>query len=324
MMTRRDTKALRVAHLSDTHVLSPVGVEVTQLLFDKRVTGYANLLLRRGRVYRREHLLAVLDAVVKARPDHLVVTGDVANLSLEHEFAEACALLRRMAPVELSVIPGNHDVYTPATFHARRFAHHFGMYQATDLPELAVELPAGHFPFVKVRGPAAIIGLSSAVPRPPFVASGRVGRPQLDALARVLSHPEVERRTAVVLVHHPPVDRRSRLQVLRDGLTDADALRQALLALPRGLVLHGHLHERRWRKLRTAAGHLDVIGAGAAAVDHPDRARRAGFNLYEIGADGRIMSVEAHVLSREGAVIEVAAIPPPTRRSPLARARGSR
>ena len=33
---------------------------------------------------------------------------------------------------------------------------------------------------------AAIIGLSSAVPRIPLVASGKLGKAQLDALARVL------------------------------------------------------------------------------------------------------------------------------------------
>ncbi len=298
-------EGVRIAHLSDLHVLSPLGVEVTRLLFDKRITGYANLLLRRGRVYRREYLVAVLDAVVESSPDHLVVTGDLANLSLEHEFEEACALLRRMAPIEVSVVPGNHDVYTPATFHARRFAHHFGMHQASDLPELAVELPAGHFPFVKLRGAAAIIGLSSAVPRPPFVASGSVGGVQLDALARVLAHPEVVSRTPVILVHHPPVDGRSRITIVRDGLTDAAALREVLAAVPRGLVLHGHLHERRWRKLRTHAGHVDVVAAGAAALDHPGRTRRAGFNLYRIDAEGRVASVEAHVLSPTGSDLEV-------------------
>ena len=296
----RGQVTLRIAHLSDTHVLSPLGVEVTRLLFDKRITGYANLLLRRGRVYRREYLLAVLEAAAAARPDHLVVTGDLANLSLEHEFEEADRLLRGMAPIELSVIPGNHDVYTPATFHARRFGHHFGRYQTSDLPELAVELPAGHFPFVKLRGPAAIIGLSSAVPRPPFVASGRLGSAQLVALGRVLAHPEVARRLPVVLVHHPPLNPPSRVEVLRDGLTDADALRGLLAPLARGLVLHGHLHERRLRTLPTSRGHVDVVGAAGAAVDHPDPSRRAGFNLYEIADDGRIETCEARVLPAGG------------------------
>ena len=34
---------------------------------------------------------------------------------------------------------------------------------------------------VKLRGPVAIIGLTTAVPRPPFVSAGFVGRHQLEA-----------------------------------------------------------------------------------------------------------------------------------------------
>jgi hypothetical protein len=76
------------------------------------------------------------------------------------------------------------------------------------------------------------LALSSAVPRPPFVASGRLGGIQLAALDQIVTHPEVSRRTPVVLVHHPPVDDRIRLRVLRDGLVDLDRLR-ATLAPPR-------------------------------------------------------------------------------------------
>ena len=40
------------------------------------------------------------------------------------------------------------------------------------------------FPVVKLRGPAAFIGLSTALPRLPFVAAGRLGQAQLDELER--------------------------------------------------------------------------------------------------------------------------------------------
>ena len=120
-------------------------------------------------------------------------------------------------------------------------------------------LPAGDYPFVKLRGPAAIIGLSSAVPRPPFVSGGVLGREQLAALERVLALPEVASRTPVFLVHHPPVDARSRLARLRDGLLDADRLRSAVDRLRRGLILFGHVHARSHVALRTSTGSLDVV-----------------------------------------------------------------
>lgn len=291
---------LRIAHVSDLHVLSPHGVEWRRMLFNKRLTGYANLLRHRGRVYRREYLLAVLTAAA-ANADHLVVTGDVTNLSLEREFEEARALLDAAArSVEVTVVPGNHDVYLPSIHDDRRFPHHFGDFLRSDLPGLARDLRAGPFPCVKLRGPAAIIALSSAVPQPPFVASGRVGKSQLAAIEELLAHPEVARRTPVVLIHHPPVDRRIRLAQLRDGLVDAERLRSALSPLARGLVLFGHLHVRVRRSLDTAAGVLEAIGASGAALDHPHPAVRAGYNAYTLRDDGTVASAEAHVVASDG------------------------
>jgi len=299
----------RIAHVSDLHVLSPMGVDLRRVLFDKRVTGYVNLLTKRGRVYRRDYLFAVL-AAAAADADHMVVTGDITNLSLEGEYAEAVVLLRDVArTTEVTVIPGNHDIYLPVILHERRFPHHFNPFMQSDLPELGVDLPAGHFPSVKLRGPAAIIGLSSAVPRPPFVSAGYVGKLQLEALARVLKHPEVARRTAVVLVHHSPFDDRFRVEQWRSGLVDARGLRRVLQPLSRGLVLYGHLHERLHAELTTVHGSLHVLCATAAALDHPDPRIRAAYNLYAIDDDGRIDSIEARVLQPSTGAFEHTTLP---------------
>ena len=294
---------LRIAHVSDPHVLSSAGVEWRKILFNKRITGFANLVLRRSRVHRREYLLAVL-AAAAASADHVVVTGDITNLALESEYEEARKLLDGVArSAEVTVVPGNHDIYLPPVQRERRFPYHFGAFLRSDLPEFALDLPAGPYPVVKLRGPAAIIALSSAVPRPPFIAAGFVGTAQLAALGRLLGHPDVARRAPVILIHHPPVDSRIRLAQLRDGLVDAASLRKILAPLARGLVLFGHLHVRVRCVLQTAAGALDVIGASGAALDHPDPSVRAGFNLYEIDDDGVIATVEARVIDPAGGAL---------------------
>jgi 3',5'-cyclic AMP phosphodiesterase CpdA len=280
----------RLAHISDTHVMSPDGVHWRELFFNKRIAGWANTWLRRGRVYRRSYLEAVLEAA--SRADHLVVTGDVTNLALEGEYREARRLLEsRAGGVEISIVPGNHDLYLPAISRERRFERHFGAFMRSDLPELRVPVAAGAFPFVKLRGPVAVIGLSSAVPRPPFVAAGHIGQEQLQALRAILEHPEVARRVPVILVHHPPVDSRHRLLRLRDGLADAVSLRQVLATAPRGLVLFGHLHAR----LRCRCGALDVVCASGASLDHPHESVRAGYNLYSLDTSG-VAEIEAQVV----------------------------
>lgn len=299
---------IRIAHVSDLHVLSRTIAAWRSIIFNKRMTGYANLVLRRGRVHRRDYLHTVLAAAAESA-DHVVVTGDITNLALEHEFEEASALLAELARrVELTVVPGNHDIYLPSTHRERRFPHHFRHYLTSDLPELSCDLAAGEYPCVKLRGHVAIIALSSGVPRPPFIAAGYLGHEQIEAFERVLAHPEVQRRTPVVLVHHPPLDTRPRIVQLKDGLVDAKAFRRALSVLSRGLVLYGHVHVRARCTLRTESGALDVIGASGAALDHTNSSVRAGFNLYEIADDGILTSVEAHVIKPSTGALERIAI----------------
>lgn len=291
---------MRIVHISDLHVLSRTIAHWRSIVFNKRITGYANLLLRRGRVHRRKFLLTVLAAAAE-HADHVVVTGDLTNLSLEHEYEEARRLLTDVARrAEVTVVPGNHDIYLPSTHGGRRFPQHFSPFIQSDLPELACDLQAGPFPSVKLRDHLAIIGLSSAVPRPPLVSAGYIGQPQLDALDAVLDHPDVRSRTPVVLVHHPPADSRPRLAQLRDGLVDGAALRKVLRRLSHGLVLFGHLHLRARCRLRTMTGSLDVMCASGAALDHPHPAIRAGFHVYTIEASGKLATAEAHVLNASG------------------------
>ena len=214
----------------------------------------------------------------------MAITGDITNLALEPEFEAARSLLEDdlgLAPSEISIVPGNHDLYTRGSLTGRRFTRYFGRFLESDLPELAVDTGLGPFPFVRLRGPLAIVGLSSAVPRLPFVAAGKLGRAQLDALERVLAHPEVVKRTPVVLLHHPAHNPPSRLKTLLEGLHDADELTRRVEHCSHGLILHGHLHKRQRRPLLTRRGELHVVGATSASLHHEHGAKMAGFNLYE-------------------------------------------
>jgi len=46
----------------------------------------------------------------------------------------------------------------------------------------------------------------------------------------------------------------------------------------------------------TSAGAIHVVSASGASLEHADDRIRAGFNLYTIGGDGAIRSIEAQVL----------------------------
>jgi 3',5'-cyclic AMP phosphodiesterase CpdA len=288
---------MRIAHLSDLHVLSLKGA-VPFRLFNKRASGYANLLLKRKHVHRSSLVVAIAEDLRAHPVDHVVITGDVSNLALETEFTEVRRILDDvlgLPPSQVTIVPGNHDVYTRGAARSKRFFRYFERYLESDLPLLRAEHPAGMFPVVKLRGPVAIIGLSTAVARPPFVASGHLGSDQLDLVTKILASPEVLGRTPVVLMHHPVHNPSSWMKSRTEGLDDAEELIRRLSQITRGLVLHGHLHRRIRQGLNTSAGQLDAIGATSASLLHPNPSRMAGYNLYEFGDDGGITSIGARV-----------------------------
>ena len=73
------------------------------------------------------------------------------------------------------------------------------------------------FPYLRRRGPLALIGLSTAVPTPPFMATGRLGEAQLARLAETLVALAREKLFRVVLIHHPPVSEAKRHKRLTDA-----------------------------------------------------------------------------------------------------------
>jgi 3',5'-cyclic AMP phosphodiesterase CpdA len=261
---------MRIAHFSDLHLFSLEGATPRRFL-NKRLTGYANIRLKRGHIHRSSYVRAIAREIARLRIDHVVVTGDLTNLALEAEFALAREVIEEdlsLDPRHVTLVPGNHDLYTRGAQRSGRFTKYFAKYLTSDLPDLAVDVGVGRFPVVKLRGPAAVIGLSSAVPRLPFVAAGEIGRAQLEAFGRVLEHPEVASRTPVVALHHPAHNPRSWLKSKLEGLYDAEHLQRQLAHLRHGLVLHGHLHRRMERPLPTASGVLQAVGATSASL-HP-------------------------------------------------------
>jgi 3',5'-cyclic AMP phosphodiesterase CpdA len=271
-----------LAHLSDPHV-GPVPRPRRSELLGKRATGYFNWTRSRSRI----HDMAVLDEIVadmKAHhPTHIAVTGDVSNIGLPAEFRLARRWLETLgAPEQVSFVPGNHDAYVRGSLPdlARAFA------QWT-----AGEANSGEdFPYLRLRGEVALIGLSSAVPMPPFIASGYLGRRQLAASERLLAETGRRGLFRIVMLHHPP-----QLSVASwgRGLLDAHGFATAIRRAGAELIIHGHNHRLCLSRMDAPKGPVPVVGVPSASVVRGTGHKRAAYHLFEVTSGGGVCKITA-------------------------------
>lgn len=273
----------RLAHLSDPHI-GPLPKPSLRELAGKRLTGYVNWIRRSG--IHDMDVLARLTADMRAQnPDHAAMTGDIMNLGLAAEFPLAEAWLRTLGkPEDVSFVPGNHDAYVPSALP--RIADTFAPWCRGDEPQSAA------FPFLRVRGDIALIGLSSAIATAPFLASGRLGAPQREAFEAMLRGTGARGLMRVVMIHHPPW--RGGAAPGR-GLRDARAFEDIIERAGAELILHGHNHRLLRRAIKGAERDTPVIGVASASAVPGTPRHRAAYHLYEIERAGNGWRIEARV-----------------------------
>ncbi len=311
-MVRATMSSIRIAHLSDLHILDLTGVRTSQLVLNKRITGWVNLKVKRSSHHKPWVVEAMADDLRERRVDHVVITGDLTNLSLDPEFERVRSMIERMGytPDEVSVVPGNHDVYTHGAQRSQRFAKHFAKYLTSDVVVGGGGHPSGPFPFVRLRGPAAIIGLSTAVARMPLIASGWAGESQLAALSKLLDREELRGFIPVVMAHHPITNPGGTLATVLRGWSEASALRKMPSRTSGALSLHGHLHHRVHEVIEgDGGGRIHRLGATSASLLHRDPTMMAGYNLYEISDREGLTRSWARVWSDTARRFEEAELP---------------
>jgi 3',5'-cyclic AMP phosphodiesterase CpdA len=204
-------------------------------------------------------------------PDHIAVTGDLVNIAIAAEFKPARGFLESLGSArEVTLVPGNHDAYVRSGIGYSQL--HWDAYMRGD--------DGGSFPFLRRRGPLALIGLSSAVPTAPLMATGRLGAEQITRLGELLERCAGSFR--VVMIHHPPASKPSRRF---KRLLDGAAFRAALARHGAELVIHGHDHERALIHLDGPQRPIPVVGVPSASEASPGEHDPAGYNLYRIEGD---------------------------------------
>jgi 3',5'-cyclic AMP phosphodiesterase CpdA len=236
-----------VAHVSDTHF----GNDVQDPAARNRAV--------------MDHLLAMTPP-----PDLLVVTGDIADHGLPHEYAEARAWLDRW-PGPTAVCPGNHDV---------RLAYAEGLGIDGDGLGARTVVEHGGFRFVMLDSLVDAGGGGR-------VDEGRLGAEQLDWLDRQLGASD---DPAFVCLHHPPAT--IGLELMDPiRLMDADDLAAVLDHHPQVVaVLVGHAHtmgttEFAGRPLLIGGGVVSTVTLDAEQVDTVWYSAPPTFALHLVDGD---------------------------------------
>lgn len=261
---------LTLAHLSDPH-LAPLPEPRWSELISKRVTGYINWQTKRRFIHDPSVLSAIVADIKAQAPDHIAVTGDIANIGLAAEFLRGRDWLESLGHAEdVTFVPGNHDIYVRDA--AALAGRQWGAYMCDDDGE-------GGFPFIRRRGNIALIGLSTGVPTAPFLATGWLGTKQLAELAAILNTLKNENAFRVILIHHPPVSDVAR----HKRLLDAPILKRVIAAHGADLLLHGHDHRRMINWLNGPNGtRVPAIGVPSASAAPRKDKDGAAYNLFQI------------------------------------------
>ncbi len=265
------TNAFAFAHISDLHLPHEPRLTWPQKFSKRQLSVWS--WRRRSAVQRPEILAALRDDLQARQLAHVVVTGDIINFSLPAEYRAAADWLQTLAGgAGVSVVPGNHDalVAVPPPEGLGQWASWMG--------------GAREWPYVVRHPGVAFIGLCSALPTAPLLASGRLGQAQLTRLDAVLREERAAGRTRVLLLHHPVVDG---AVSARKALADRGALRAVLQQAGAELVLHGHARNARLDAVPGPGGPIPVLCVPSSSALPNPRDEAARWHLLTLPSAGQ-------------------------------------
>lgn len=258
---------MRIAHLSDPHILEP-DVALRPALRQIRLQ-YLSLFRPvdyRGRFSRFQR---ALERAKKLGFDHLVISGDLTEEGTEAQFQEVARALdeARIAPERLTLVPGNHDAYADRRAWKRALEGPLRPYAATSATG-----PGEAFKRVIDLGDAVLLPISTAVHQHWSTSAGSIDAADWETLERRACDAALAKKAVVVVQHHPPLPHSFTPMQWIDGLRGYGRL-VALLSRARTLqVLHGHLH-RAVTKVLELGGFSRIFAAPAVVDDGEPRVR---------------------------------------------------
>ena len=299
--------ATTLAHFSDPHLSHAPRLRLRERFSKRQLSAWS--WLRARRELQQGDVLESLLADIRAQaPEQIVITGDITNFSLREEFSAAADWLRELgSPERVSVVPGNHDALVSVADDQGLDRWRPWMSSDVEPRQPSPSMRAPQWPYVRVRGAIALVGLNSALPTAPLLASGALASDQLERLEielRALSERGLFR---IVLLHHPVADA---AVSARKALRNRAALRDVLARAGAELVLHGHARDARFDTVPGPHGAILCLGLpsssavpsrkDAGARWHHLTLRREGMAAWELQVQARLWSPESRTFEQGG------------------------
>jgi 3',5'-cyclic AMP phosphodiesterase CpdA len=275
----------RLAHVSDVH-LGPLPDVTYRDLASKRMVGYVNWQRHRRHIMHDSVIGSIVTDIKAVGVDHLAVTGDLVNLALDGEIELAKLWLETLGPTDdVSVVPGNHDAYVPGAFD--KVCRSWGVWMTGDGQNAPADRHA--FPYLRVRGKVALIGVSSARATAPFMANGFFREDQSHRLDALLDGAAKQGLFRIVMIHHPPV-RGAVAQHKR--LFGIGNFQKTISRHGAELILHGHSHDPTLYWIEGKGKQtVPVVGVAAGGQSIGGSHPAAQWNLLEISGEHEAWAV---------------------------------
>jgi 3',5'-cyclic AMP phosphodiesterase CpdA len=266
---------VRLGHISDLHV------------GDRSLYPRNGISLRECDRHSVKVLKKILQALQEEAIDHLVVTGDVTLSGERSEFERAAELLAPWAEArKLTLLPGNHDVWSYEAAATWRFLRKLGA------DGRGMKDPVAVYPLaVQLSPEVTLVALDSARHgEDPRSTPGALGSDQLASARELVRQAERQGRAVVLALHHHLVIPRERVHsdqyLARMPLADAHEVVRLVAEMPVAAVLHGHRHTSFRLELPGAMAPTPVICAGSASRVADEPVRRPRALVYDLDQKG--------------------------------------
>jgi 3',5'-cyclic-AMP phosphodiesterase len=250
---------LDLAHVTDLHLVerghrNRTGAEWhrLQILSAGRTIDYASRKEKAVQALRRAGRNAA----------HVVVTGDLTEDGVPAQFELLGELLAEagLEPERVTLVAGNHDLYTDARAFERALQGPLRKYARTSQPGRLLDV--GH---------ALVLPIATAVRKPITRSSGVFLPEQARQIAHYASDCRLRGRPLLIAQHHPPLGYRNPIWNYIDGIDNVSGFARLLQAHRHLHVLHGHTHHHGSRALDGRVA--QQIHSAGAIFDDPTRAR---------------------------------------------------